>query len=475
MNPIILLIIGMIVVLGGILMLRLHPILALLLGALIVGSFTSDELLRRYAQSRKLSTEQTAALLEQSLGERVAIGFGNTCEKIGLMIVLAAIIGKCLLDSGAAERIVRSISGVFGEGKAPASFVVSSFILAIPIFFDTIFYLMIPLARAMGVRSPRSYALCVTAIVAGGTMAHSLVPPTPGPLFAAGALGVSLGLMIMMGIIIGTACSASGFLYASWLNKRQNIPLRSTAETTLENLKEWLNKDTSQLPSVVNSHLPIALPVILIGGNAILDSIATPTMPGLRSFFRVAGDPVIALFLATIIALLLLAKHYGYRLKELKKPVEESIYSAGTIVLITASGGAFGFILQQTSIGSWLAEHAADYHLAVLPFAFFVTAVIRTAQGSATVAMITAVGILTAFNTPGTLDFHPVYLAIVIGCGSKIFPWMNDSGFWIICKMSGFTERETIRNFSYQLLVMGFTGLVVTMLMAKLFPYPQLW
>lgn len=474
MSPIILLIIGMTVVLGGILIFRLHPILALLSGALIVGSFTSDELLHRYAGSEKLSPQETNALLDQSLGERVAIGFGNTCEKVGLLIVLASIMGKCLLDSGAGERIVRSILSVFGEKKAPSSFVASSFILAIPIFFDTVFYLMIPLAKAMGVRSQKSYALSIMAIVAGGTMAHSLVPPTPGPLFAAGALGVSLGLMIIMGLIVGIACSTSGLAYALWLNKRQDIPLRTTAHTTVENLRGWLNKDTSQLPSFFMSNLPIMLPVVLIAGNAIVDSMGAAAPAGLRSFFRLAGDPVIALFIATIIGLLLLAKQYNYKLEELKKPVEESIYSAGLIILITASGGAFGFILQQTSIGSWLAEHAADYKLAVLPLAFFITAVIRTAQGSATVAMITAVGILTAFNTPGALDFHPVYLAIVIGCGSKIFPWMNDSGFWIICKMSGFTERETIRNFSYQLVIMGITGLLVTVLIAKLFPFPQL-
>ena len=146
------------------------------------------------------------------------------------------------------------------------------------------------------------------------------------------------------------------------------------------------------------------------------------------------------------------------------------MFSAGTIILITSTGGAFGDMLQQTSIGNWLAELATDYQYAILPLAFFITAVIRTAQGSATVSMITAVGMLTVFNTPGALNFHPVYLAIVIGCGSKIFPWMNDSGFWIICKMSGFTERETIRNFSFLLLIMGIVGLVATMIMAKLFP-----
>ena len=128
-------------------------------------------------------------------------------------------------------------------------------------------------------------------------------------------------------------------------------------------------------------------------------------------------------------------------------------------------------MLQQTSIGPWLAGFTSDYKLATLPLAVFVTAIIRTAQGSATVAMITAVGILTVFNVPGALGFHPVYLAIVIGCGSKLFPWMNDSGFWIICKMSGFTEGETIRNFSVLLSIMGVTGLLACMILAKLFPF----
>ena len=470
MSPIILLIIGMTVVLGGILVIRLHPILALLLGALTVGILTSPDLLQRYAESKGLSDAQTTALLKQSLGERVAVGFGNTCEKVGLLIVLASIIGKCLLDSGAAERIVRSMLNVFGEKKAPASFMVSSFALGIPIFFDTVFYLMIPLARAMGIRLQKSYPLFVMAIIAGGTMAHSLVPPTPGPLFAAGALGVSIGLMIIMGTIIGLACSGAGLAYAFWINKRQDLPLRTTADTTVEELQGWLTKDTSQLPSFFLSNLPILLPVILIAGDTILTTVTSPVPESIRAFFALTGDPVIALFIATIISLLLLAKQFGYRLKELKNPVEEAIYSAGTIILITSTGGAFGHMLQQTSIGTWLAEQASGYQLAILPLAFFMTAVIRTAQGSATVAMITAVGMFTVFNTPDALSFHPVYLAIVIGCGSKIFPWMNDSGFWIICKMSGFTEKETIRNFSYLLLIMGIVGLFVTMLFAQLLP-----
>lgn len=470
MTPIILLIIGLIVVLAGILWLKLHPVIALLMGALIVGALTSPELLKQYASSKGLTEAQTTQLLNQSLGERVAIGFGNTCEKIGLLIMLASIIGKGLLDSGAAERIVRSMLSVFGQKKAPWAFMLSSFALGIPIFFDTVFYLMIPLARAMGVRYQKSYALFVMAIIAGGTIAHSLVPPTPGPLFAAGAFGVSIGLMIIVGIIIGLACSTAGLVYAFWLNKRQDIAVRTTADTSVEALKTWLNKDTTQLPSFFMANLPILLPVILISGDTIMNGMSISAPAAIASFFAFTGDPNIALFIAMIISLVLLAKQHDFKLKDLKKPVEESILSAGTIILITSTGGAFGQILQQTSIGSWIAEEASDYQYAILPLAFFITAIIRTAQGSATVAMITAVGMLTVFNAEGALNFHPVYLAIVIGCGSKIFPWMNDSGFWIICKMSGFTERETIRNFSYLLLLMGIVGLIATMIMAKLFP-----
>ena len=346
----------------------------------------------------------------------------------------------------------------------------SSFTLAIPIFFDTIFYLMIPLARAMGVRRQKAYALCVMAIIAGGSMAHSLVPPTPGPLFAAGAFGVNIGLMIVMGTVVGLLCAATGMPYGVWLNRRQDIPLRTTTDTSLDDLQAWLNKDTSALPSFVMANLPIVLPVLLIAAQTIVTNLDLELPQVVRAFFKNAGHPVTALFAGTCIALYLLARQYGYRFKDLQKPVEKAVGSAGSIILITCLGGAFGAVLQQTSIGSWLTAFSSDYKLAALPLAFFVTVIIRTAQGSATVAMITAVGILTVLNNPEALGFHPVYLALVIGCGSKLFPWMNDSGFWIICKMSGFTEGETLRNFSVLLSVMGVAGLLFCILLAKMFP-----
>jgi GntP family gluconate:H+ symporter len=470
MSPLLLLTLGLVVVLGGILWAKLHPILALLCGALIVGMLTTDDLLLRFATDKGMSEKAADVFIHQSVGERLALGFGDTCTKVGLLILLASIIGKCLLDSGAAEKIVRSMLSVFGERRAPAAFMVSSFSLGIPIFFDTVFYLMIPLARAMGARFQKSYGLFVIAIIAGGTMAHSLVPPTPGPLFAASAFGVSIGLMIIVGTIIGLIASATGLIYGSWLNKKHPVALVATADTSLEELQLWLKKDTSQLPSFFMSNVPILLPVVLIATDVIVDNVSADVPAWIRSSISVVGHPVIALFIATMISLYILARQKGYQLRELKKPLEDSVSSAGTIILITASGGAFGTMLQQTSIGSWLADVMPNYGMAALPLAFVITAVIRTAQGSATVAMITAVGMLSAFQDPDVTGFHPVYMAVVVGCGSKVFAWMNDSGFWIICKMSGFTEAITLRYSSVMMTIMGITGLIATMIMAWLFP-----
>src|SRR5258706_4722367 len=157
MSPILIIIAGMIAVLIAIMIIRLHPILALLIGALIVGLLTSPQLLQQYALSKSFSPEQVKALLDQSIGERITKGFGNTCERVGLIILLASFTGKFLLQSGAAERIVRTLTNVFGERNSPVSFMLSSFILAIPTFFEAVFYLMIPLARVMGVRKPNLF------------------------------------------------------------------------------------------------------------------------------------------------------------------------------------------------------------------------------------------------------------------------------------------------------------------------------
>ena len=302
-------------------------------------------------------------------------------------------------------------------------------------------------------------------------MTHSLVPPTPGPLFVAGALNVDVGTMIMGGIVVGFFTVAAGYLYALWANRQWQIPLRETNDISLKELKSLSTKKDHELPSIWLSLLPIILPVILIAGRTILNATVTISDLTFLKLLDNLGNSNTALAIAAAIAMGTLVYSKRNDKQKLSTSVGAALSSAGTIILITAAGGAFGGILQQTGVGPSIEGLANNYQIAILPLAFFVTFLVRTAQGSATVAMITAVGILSGFSDPATLGFHPVYLALVIGCGSKVIPWMNDSGFWIISKMSGFTERETLKTFSVMLTIMGFTGLIVVMVLAKFFPF----
>jgi GntP family gluconate:H+ symporter len=467
MDPIVLILIGLAVIIGSILLLKLHPVLALLFAAVMVGILTSRDHLMQYAQSADMTPEEISAFISQPVGKRIASAFGNTAARIGILIAMAAIIGTCLLRSGAADRIVRAALRLFGEKGAPAAFLSSGFTLGIPVFSDTVFYLLVPLSKAMRLRTGKHYLFYITTIVAGAGMAHSLVPPTPGPLFVAAEMGVDLGVMMIGGLVVGAFTITGGYLYAAWADRKWTIPLRDTGDVTISELEGFMEKQDRHLPALWLSMMPIVLPVVLISGNTITQAVQAEGL--LLALFSFLGDPNIALTLAAMVALGTLAWKEKDP-KALKRYVIESLKSGGLIILITSMGGALGGIMQQTGIGVRIQELASDYQVAILPLAFLVTAVIRTAQGSATVAMITSVGILGGLANMGELAFHPVYLALIIGCGSKPFPWMNDSGFWVVCQMSGMTEGETLKTSSAVLSIMGFIGLFVVMLLAKIFP-----
>ena len=475
MDPILIILIGTVVVLFCIIVLKLHAVISLLLAAIVTGLLTSPELILNYAIHSGISEQEAHSMSTLGIGKRLANAFGNTSGKIGILIALASVIGTALMKSGGAERIVRGLLRLFGKKNTSLALLSGSFMLAIPVFFDTVFYLMIPIVKSIGVRNPRKFGLYLMAIIAGGVMAHSLVPPTPGPLFVAEEMGIDLGTMIIGGIAIGIITVASGYAYSVWATRKWDVPMRDTPDISIEDLKKFSDKEEKDLPGIWISVLPILLPIFLITGNTISKMLAAGLNSDLNSFqnqivnlFDTLGDANIALTLSAMISLLLL----WIRVKDVakfKKFVFESLTSAGIIILITASGGAFGQMMQQTGIGIRIEGLAANYHMALLPMAFFITAAVRTAQGSATVAMVTAIGIMSGLASAG-LQFHPVYLAMAIGCGSKIFAWMNDSGYWIINKMSGMTEKETIRHFSVLLTVMGFSGLIAVMILSKILP-----
>ncbi len=475
MESILIVLAGIAVVLICIIVLRLHAFLSLLIAALITGFLTSQEQLYRFALQSGLSDSAADALSGQSLGSRLASAFGSTAGKIGILIALASIIGAALMKSGAADKIVRSLLKMVGIKNGSWAFLASSFTLGIPVFFDTVFYLIIPLAKSLGVRDPKKYSLYIMCTIAGGVMAHSLIPPTPGPLFVAKELGVDLGIMIFVGLIVGIFVVLCGYVYARWANNHWDLPMRDTPDISIEELKQNTQVKDEDLPSIWISILPVILPVILIAGNTFTGMYFTSaevsgSFPGsLIGILEFVGDPNIALLLSAGIAMFLLHGRLKDR-KQFEKVLTDALLSAGMIILITSAGGTFGKMLQQTNIGEGISQIAGNYQTAILPLAFLITAVIRTAQGSATVAMVTTIGIMSGFGDTTQLGFHPVYLAMVIGCGSKIIPWMNDSAFWIITKMSGMEEKETIRFFSYLLTIMGIAGLIISMILSRLLP-----
>lgn len=477
-DPIFILLAGIVIVVGGIIGLKLHPFLSLLLAALVVALLTPVSLVEQFHLSKGVAAAEAVKLSHKSIGERIATEFGNTCAKIGILIAMAAIIGKAMLDSGAAEKIIRAMLKITGVKNAPVGFVLSSFFLTIPVFVDTVIFLMMPLAKAMGMRLGKNYLLLALSVIAGAIMANSYVPPSPGPLYLVGALNVPIGLMMVCGSLLGLCTITVGYFIAVFLNKKIPVPLRDSPDARLEDIAQIANKEDKDLPSLGMALLPAVFPLVTICIRSMVEAFHQPGAPLTDSAFLNTcldillffGDKNIALLVGAIFALWVLASQKKSTRDKLTAFVQTALMSGGGIILITAAGGAFGGMLQQSGISQRIAGITSGYHMALLPLAFFITAVVRTAQGSATVALITASGILAGMAQSAHLGFNPVYLCLAIGSGAKLIPWMNDAGFWIMCKTSNLTEREALRTITPMQCTMGVTGLLLTMLAAWLFP-----
>lgn len=457
MHPLLILAIGVAIVVGAIVVLRLNAFVALISAAVLVSLLSPGP-------------------IEQKI-TRVAEAFGSTAGNIAIVIGMAAIIGECMMQSGAADRIVRAFLNVLGEHRGGAALGGSGFVLSIPVFFDTVFYLLIPLARSMYRRTGRNYLRYVMAIAAGGAVTHTLVPPTPGPLVIADTLKVDLGTMIVMGIIVGIPATIVGLAYARWLDARYPIPMRPIAGT---NEPDAPLAD-SALPGLLPSLLPIVLPVALISMQTIVTRLAVGAAPGsglatARQWSAVVGNANLALMLSAVFALALFVRRRKADRAATAQMMENALMSAGIIILITAGGGAFGAMLRAAQIGpaihNLFAGRALGADIAILVVAFLVASLLKFAQGSSTVAMITTAGMMAAMIDPAALSYNVVYLAIAIGAGSLVGSWMNDSGFWIYCKMGGITEREALRSWTLLLILLGVTSMLVTVVLAIVLPMP---
>ena len=456
--PLVILGIGIIAIVGMITVLRLNAFIALITSAIIVSLLAPGGL------AEKIS--------------RVAEAFGGAVGKIGIVIALAVVIGKCMMDSGAADRIVRAFLRLLGEKRVSIALMSSGFVLSIPVFFDTVFYLLVPLARSTYKRTKKHYVRYICAITTGGIVTHSLVPPTPGPLVMAENLGIDLGVMILVGGVVALPAAICGLLYGLWCDKRMNLPMRPLGGSESE--PELL--DEGQLPPLWLSVLPIVLPIAMVSMNTIFSTLAkgaaeTSLVTRLAGVAAVIGNVNFAMLVSTAIAMITLHKQRHLNRQEMSRVVEVALMSGGIIILITAAGGAFGEMLKAAEIGPAIERLLAARTgqslsgLTLLSVGFVISCILKIAQGSTTVAMMTTSAMMAPMvPSSGSLGFHPVYLATAIGSGAMVGAWMNDSGFWVFAKMGGFTEGETLRSWTILLATTGITGFVTTVILAMILP-----
>lgn len=462
--PFAVLFISVAVIVVFITVLRVHAYFALMLAAIIAGLL---------ARVGTLPGEEAGKSHWLQAVELPTAEFGLMAGRIAFVIALAAVISMCLMESGAADKVVRRFLALFGEKRAGTAIVASSYILSIPIFFDTFFMLLLPLARALRIRTGKDYLLYVLAICCAGVVTHSLIAPHPGPLAMAESLRVDLGLTIAIGILAGILPVAASWSVAQWLNARMDIPMRETAGASLDDLKTIMAKPEGELPSFFWSILPVILPIVLISLASFFGAFKVREQaPVLNEWVQFVGNRNTALLIAAAIAVGVLMRQRKISLGALGTMVGPAFETAGVIILITSAGGAFGLMLKNAGVGEAVKQVAEGRELNLIFLAWLVAAVIRVSQGSATVAMLTTAAMVYPIISGGNgLPYHPIYIFMAIGYGAMFFSWMNDSGFWVVGKLSGFTEKETLKSWSVIVSVASITGLVECLVFSKLLPF----
>lgn len=482
--PLVVLTVSILFIVVAITRLRMPAFLALILAAFLAGfmadGFSPAAIERLPAAMREDARANSwiAAL------ELTAVEFGATAGSIAISIGLAAIIGLCLMESGGADKVVRRFLAAFGEKRAALALLASTYFLSIPIFFDTMFMLMVPIARALGLRTGRNYLLYIMAVCGAGVLTHSLTVPHPGPLAMVDNLRVDAGLSLFWGIVAGLLPGLIGYFFVKWLAARQTVPVREIAGVSLRDMEEISRRPESELPSFFWSAMPVLLPIVLIGlGSFFRVAAGYPAAMawfGGEENFRAMGKVLlfvsnknIALLVGAGIAMGVLARQRRLGFKQLGEMVETPLSTAAVIILITAAGGAFGGMLRHAGVGDAVKALALTHSLDLITLSWFTALVIRVAQGSATVAMLTTSAVIWPMIDPAAnapLAFNPMYVFLAIGFGAFAASWMNDSGFWVVSRLGGLTTRETLRSWSVLVTLVSFSGLMLTLLFSRVLP-----
>lgn len=392
--------------------------------------------------------------------EVITEGMGGTLGYIAVVIGLGAMIGEVLRRTGGAREIAEALLRRSGDEKAPWALSLTGLIVAIPVFFDVALVLFIPLVYSLVERSGRSLLYYAIPLLAGIAVAHACIPPTPGPVAVAALIGADLGWVILFGLIAGIpAVLVGGILFGRFIGNRIHLGVPEYMQ--LDDEIAHHGTTPSFFSSVGLIGFPLAL--ILVGTVSEVwlgeDHAAGP-------WVTLIGHPITALTLAILLTFYLLGIRHGYSMSEVREMTRKGLEPVGMIILLTGAGGVLGNVLIETGVGDVLAEAMAVSNLPVVLLAFMVATAVRVSQGSATVSMVTAAGLMAPVAQAGEFSAPLLGLiTIAIASGATVLSHVNDSGFWLVSRFLGMDEAQTLKSWTVmETLVGGVVFLVVLVL-----------
>lgn len=385
-------------------------------------------------------------------------GFGNIMQSLGFIIVLGTTLGVVLEHTGSTRVMASYILKRIGEKQAPLAMSLTGFIVGLPIFCDSGYIVLSGLNNSLSKRTGISVVIMSVALATGLYSVHCLIPPHPGASAAATTIGVDYGKLILTGIAVAVPAMLVGYAWARYAGKKINHTMAHEAPVVdLGN----------QLPSVTGSFLPVIVPIILIGIKSFLTIEEGKSLPIWRQLLLVAGDPVVALAIGIVLAL---AAVRSWKKPVISKLLQEAAEKAGGILVIIGAGGAFGAVLAATHLGEHVSRAFNLQTLGIL-FPFLLTALLKTAQGSSTVAIITAATIVQPVLPSLGLNTEMGKLLAVLsmGAGSMTLSHANDAYFWVIAKFSGLDMRPMLKVYTVASLLMGLVTLGVVYILSLIY------
>ncbi|MFE7313744.1 GntP family permease [Streptomyces sp. NPDC057555] len=468
--------VGIALLLFLIMKVRLQPFVALLGVSLVVGLAAGLSVTELFGTVQK---SDAVSLIES--------GMGGILGHVAIIIGLGTMLGAILEVSGGAEVLSSRLLALFGERRAPLAMGLTGLIFGIPVFFDVGIFVLAPLVYAAARKSGKSIVLYAMPLLAGLSMTHAFLPPHPGPVAAAGLFKVDLGWTILMGVVCGVPAVLAAWAYAAWIGKRLFVPVPHDMAEAAEEARAAVAAEQAGGGGDAPREKPVALGTVLaiIGTPLVLILLATfssivlapppssPTSseqggpPSGRSVIEFFGHPFVALTLALLLAYYLLGVRRGWSRASLERVSTASLKPVGNILLVVGAGGIFGAVLKGSGVATALSETFQHVGLPVIVLAYLLSLVLRVAQGSATVAIVTTAGIVLPLVEAQGLSQPALALVIMaISAGSIFASHVNDGGFWMVSKYFGISERDTLKSWTVLESVLSVAGFAVAALVS---------